>query len=155
MYQEEFSKRTTYRRWILILTSLWMVFICFGSWYPFDIRMVTLKEAASRWAGSWSMPNEISDQVLNFALGVPTGLLICALITQATWTKRDHRRRLWMIEAVLWIICCCLTAVVVEIGQVFFSWRHSSLKDSFFVSLHHCDDLFINVSLNGEFIYKS
>jgi VanZ family protein len=93
--------------------------------------MVTLKEAASRWAGSWSMPNEISDQVLNFALGVPTGLLICALITQATWTKRDHRRRLWMIEAVLWIICCCLTAVVVEIGQVFFSWRHSSLKDSF------------------------
>jgi hypothetical protein len=77
------------------------------------------------------MRNEISDQLINFALGVPTGLLICALISPATWDKRDHRRRLWIIEVLLWLICCCLTAVVVEIGQVFFSWRHSSLRDSF------------------------
>lgn len=77
------------------------------------------------------MRNEISDQMLNFTLGVPTGLLIGALIAPATWGKRDHRRRLWMIEVLLWLICCCLTAVVVEIGQVFFSWRHSSLNDSF------------------------
>jgi VanZ family protein len=130
MHQEEFSKRTTYGRWILFLTSLWLVFICFGSWYPFDIRMVTLREAVWRWAGSWSMRNAISDRVLNFALGVPTGLLICALISPATWGKRDHRRRLWIIEAVFWLICCCLTAVVVEIGQVFYSWRFSSLQDS-------------------------
>jgi len=131
MYQEEFCKTTTYRRWVLFLTSLWMVFICFGSWYPFDIRIVSLNEAVSRWAGSWSMSNESSDQVINFALGVPTGLLICALMSAAKWTKRDRRGRLWMIDALLWIFCCCLTAVVVEIGQAFFSWRHSSLKDSF------------------------
>lgn len=130
MHQEEFSKRTTYGRWIVFLTSLWLVFICFGSWYPFEIRMVTLREAVWRWAGSWSMRNAISDRVLNFALGVPTGLLICALISPATWGKRDQRRRLWIIEAVFWLICCCVTAVVVEIGQVFFSWRFSSLHDS-------------------------
>jgi VanZ family protein len=108
-----------------------MVFICFGSWYPFDIRIVTLEEAVSRWAGSGTIRNEISDQLINFGLGVPTGLLICALISPATWGKIDHRRRLWIIEVLLWLICCCLTAVVVEIGQVFFSWRHSSLIDSF------------------------
>lgn len=113
-----------------MLTSLWMVFICFGSWYPFDVRMVTFNEAVSRWAGSWSKSNESSDRVINFALGVPTGLLLCALISPSTWGKLDHRRRLWMIDALLWIFCCCFTAVVVEIGQEFFSWRHSSLKDS-------------------------
>ena len=153
MHQEEFSKRTTYGRWILFLTSLWLVFICFGSWYPFDIRMVTLREAVWRWAGSWSMRNAISDRVLNFALGVPTGLLICALISPATWGKRDHRRRLWIIEAVFWLICCCLTAVVVEIGQVFYSWRDSSLNDSFLQFAGSVVGGVTYLILGGKFLY--
>jgi VanZ family protein len=99
------------------------------------------------------MRNAISDRVLNFALGVPTGLLICALISPATWGKRDHRRRLWIIEAVFWLVCCCLTAVVVEIGQVFFSWRHSSLNDSFLQFAGSVVGGITYFILEGKFLY--
>jgi len=130
MDNNEFFQGKSYQRCIQVLTSLWLLFICFGSWYPLDIRVVTLKDAVFQWAGSWNMQNEMSDKVINFALGIPTGLLFCEFISQAAWFKREHRRMLCILEAVLWLFCCSLIAFAVEIGQVFFSSRFSSLQDS-------------------------
>lgn len=130
MEHNEFSKRTSYRRCILVLTLVWLVFICFGSWYPLNIRVMTLKEAVFQWAGSWSTRNAITDRVLNFALGIPTGLLLSAVICSATGIKRGYRRRSWILKAILWLLCCSLIAFAVEIGQVFFASRFSSLHDS-------------------------
>jgi len=130
MKNKESFQRASYQRFIQVLTSLWLFFICFGSWYPLDVRMVTLKEAVFQWAGSWNMRNEMSDRVINFALGIPTGLLFCAFISQSIWIKRDHRRMLWILEVVFWLFCCSLIAFVVEVGQVFFSSRVSSFQDS-------------------------